>query len=63
MFRCQRCKEVSKPREPQFKVTTRWRDVVYKSGSHGSEIAEEIEVCESCYKQLTTEPSKLKTVC
>lgn len=65
MFNCEICHKTSKPNEPQHKIVTLYRDTNYVTGykelangtkvpsrfSKGTEIAEEIAVCESCYNK------------
>lgn len=62
MFKCQNCGEVSKPRQRQYKFTTKSREKTYPAFidgrrvlSSGREIVEEISVCEKCREILEKE--------
>jgi len=52
MFRCKECGKVSKPREKAYKKVLKTREVIYKLdenvSSKGTEIMEEIQVCQTC---------------
>lgn len=67
MFRCQECKEVSKPFDKPLKIVTATRKKEYftKEGkpvrtrkgtqATGWEIVEEIDVCKKCFEEKTTQ--------
>ena len=59
-YRCERCGEVSKPRDPQFKRVIERRDVIHVDmyvdkeekkhtvRSPGAQIVKELKVCKDC---------------
>ena len=58
MFRCERCKRITKPGEKQHKKIVQTRQKTYvnidKRGKEkktiGSEIVKEINICEECFE-------------
>lgn len=59
MFRCEKCKKVTEPREKQTKIVvlkrprtyefiSRYKNRNHTSISYGTEIIKEISVCERC---------------
>lgn len=58
MFRCQACKEISKPKEKMFKLVTEKREVTYHNFSRegglketsGVETVKEISLCGPCFE-------------
>lgn len=60
MFRCEKCKKITKPGEKLHRYPILYRDKVYQSvkeiyrhqkikTSYGKEIVKEINLCEECF--------------
>lgn len=45
MYRCEKCKEQSKPKETQFRLVTKKRKL-----EKGWEIVEEKKICSKCWR-------------
>lgn len=59
MFKCQRCKRTTRPNESMRKVVTKLRPKTYvnvigdkEKISTGTEIVEELQVCERCASKI-----------
>lgn len=59
MFKCQRCKRTTRPHESMSKVVTKLRPKTYvnvigdkEKISTGTEIVEELQVCERCASKI-----------
>ena len=57
MFKCQRCRRITEPGEKSTLIVTETREKVYPPrkgdpGGSGFETVSEIQVCESCAKEL-----------
>lgn len=59
MFKCQRCKRTTRPNERMRKVVTKLRPKTYvnvigdkEKISTGTEIVEELQVCERCASKI-----------
>jgi len=48
MFKCEKCKRQSEPKEKAHKLVVQKRGKAYPNGSVGWEIVKEIIVCGSC---------------
>ena len=69
MFRCDKCKKITKPREKQTKKVVKTRTKTYyfedkygnKKKKDGHEIVKEINLCEKCAEKESVENDNSKS--
>lgn len=52
MFRCARCRKVTKPRERMHRVVVETRAMTYRNGGTGVEAVREVGLCKGCQRNF-----------